>query len=237
LTSLDDLLTLIFDSPESPLYAEVFTRIRESRRFQTFAQAHHTKIRAKLRQATDAQKQQDLLAELHVAVLLLQQPAFSVEYEAYAARKLRGPDFTVTFKTHTPFNVEVRRIHSGSWTDDPEARIHKLMNVLCDKVRQMPPSIINVLWLCLEASMTVDEFTQAALRLRQLAEQKAEDYFTQRGFTNASAFTKQLHQMSAVVLQADRTLHLWLNPLARHPLPPKLMNTLDRLLRPSPDTS
>src|SRR6185369_2610002 len=90
----------------------------------------------------------DLRAELETAALLLREERFTLEYEKYAALKQRGPDFTVTFKTHTPFNVEVRRIRSLELDDEnAEARIGKLMSVLCEKVRQMPPSIVNLLWL------------------------------------------------------------------------------------------
>ena len=55
----------------------------------------------------------DLRAELETAVLLLRDERFTLEYEKYVATKQRGQDFTVTFKTHTPFNVEVRR--PGLW--------------------------------------------------------------------------------------------------------------------------
>lgn len=168
-----------------------------------------------------------------MAALLLQEPQFYLEYESYAARKQPGPDFTVTFKTHIRFNVEVRRIRSGEWSDEPQSRVHKLMAVLCDKVRQIPPSVMNVLWLRSDGALSVEELGHSTARLRQLAEQKTEDFFTQRGFTSANIFLKQYQQTSAIILQSAETTILWLNPLARHPLPSKLANTLQRLLRPS----
>jgi hypothetical protein len=99
----------------------------------------------------DEDGMKDLRAELETALWLLREKRFTLEYEKYAASKQRGPDFTVTFKTHTLFNVEVRRIRSAKLDDaDVEARIGKLMAALCDKVRQMPPSIVNLLWLVAE---------------------------------------------------------------------------------------
>src|SRR5947207_9376737 len=104
----------------------------------------------------------DLRAELETAALLLRDERFTLEYEKYAASRQRGPDFTVTFKTHTPFNVEVRRIRSVELDDgNNEAPTGKLMAVLCDKVGQMPPSIINLLWLVAEREISQADLTRA----------------------------------------------------------------------------
>jgi hypothetical protein len=172
----------------------------------------------------------DVRAELETAVLLLRDDRFTLEYEKYAASKQRGPDFTVTFKTHTPFNVEVRRIRSVEWDDgDTEARLVKLIAVLCDKVRQMPPSIVNLLWLTAEREISEDDLTRAVLTLRQLAESKAEDVFTRRGFASAADFLKHYRQLSGIVLrQSDKTV-IWLNSLARHKAPPDIMTAIQRL--------
>ena len=94
-----------------------------------------------------------------------------------------GPDFTVTFKTHTPFNVEVRRIRSVEMDDgDPEARTGKLMAVLCDKVRQMPPSIINLLWLIAEREISEADFWEPVTTV--------EAWFGDEEKANAAQFQK-----------------------------------------------
>ncbi len=123
MADLDDLLDYIFDGKQPALYPEFEGWVRGSRRFRAFATSYRGKIRAKLKNVRDEGGMKDLRAELETAALLLREERFTLEYEKYAASKQRGPDFTVTFKTHTPFNVEVRRIRSVELDDgDAEAR-------------------------------------------------------------------------------------------------------------------
>src|SRR3990172_7973510 len=123
MTALDDLLDYIFDGKKPALYPEFEGWVRGSRRFKAFAASYRGKIRSKLKNVRDEGGMKDLRAELETAALLLGEERFTLEYEKYAASKQRGPDFTVTFKTHTPFNVEVRRIRSLELDDgDAEAR-------------------------------------------------------------------------------------------------------------------
>ena len=229
MTILDDLLDSIFDGKKPALYPEFEGWIRSSRRFKAFVTSYRSKIRTKLKNARDEGGMKDLRAELETAALLLREERFTLEYEKYAASKQRGPDFTVTFKTHTPFNVEVRRIRSVELDDDTEARIGKLMAVLCDKVGQMPPSIVNLLWLIAEREISEADLTLAATTLRQLADRKAEDFFTRRGFANAADFLKQYRQLSGIVLRQSGENVLWLNSLSRHKIPPDLVTALQRL--------
>ena len=230
MTALDDLLEDIFDGKKTALYPEFEGWVRRSRRFKTFAINYRGKIRAKLKNVRDEGGMKDLRAELETAALLLREARFTIEYEKYAASRQRGPDFTVTFKTHTPFNLEVRHIRSIELDDgDIDARIGKLMAVLCDKVGQMPPSIINLLWLIAEYEISEADLTRAVKTLRQLAEGKAEAFFTQCGFKSASHFFKQYRQLSGIILrQSDKNV-LWLNSLARHKAPPEIVTAIQRL--------
>src|SRR5262245_35261479 len=118
MTPLDDLLDEIFDGKEPALYAEFEGWVRGSRRFKAFVTSHRTKIRAKVKNARDESAMKDLRAELETAALLLGEERFTLEYEKYASSRQRGPDFTVTFKTHTPLNVEVRRLRSVELEDE-----------------------------------------------------------------------------------------------------------------------
>ena len=230
MSALDDLLDYLFDGKKPALYPEFEGWVRDSRRFKAFAIRYRGKIRAKLKNARDEGGMKDLRAELETAALLLRDERFSLEYEKYAAFKQRGPDFTVTFKTHTPFNVEVRRIRSVELDDeDTEARIGKLMAVLCDKVGQMPPSIVNLLWLIAEREISEADLTHAVMTLRQLAERKAEDFFTRRGFESAADFLKRYRQLSGIVLRQSGENTLWLNSLARHKAPPEIVTAIQRL--------
>ena len=227
---LDDLLDYIFDGKKPALYPEFEGWVRGSRRFRAFADSYRGKIRAKLKNVRDEGGLKDLRAELETAALLLREERFTLEYEKYAASKQRGPDFTVTFKTHTPFNVEVRRIRSVELDDaDPEARIGKLMAVLCDKVGQMPPSIVNLLWLSAEREIAEADLTRTVMTLRRLAERKADDFFTRRGFESAADFLKQYRQLSGIVLRQSGENAVWLNSLARHKTPPEIVTAIQRL--------
>jgi hypothetical protein len=230
MTALDDLLNDIFDGKKSALYAEFEGWLKESRRFKAFATLYRAKIRAKLKNVRDEGGMKDVRAELATAALLLHEERFTLEYEKYAALKQRGPDFTVTFKTHTPFNIEVRRIRSVEWDDeDTDARITKLMAVLCDKVRQMPPSIVNLLWLTAERDISEADLTHTMTTLRQLAERKVEDFFTRRGFDSAADFLKRQRNLSGIILhQSDKNI-VWQNSLARHKTPPEILTALQRL--------
>ncbi|MEP7288597.1 MAG: hypothetical protein ABI947_22825 [Chloroflexota bacterium] len=230
MTALDDLLDYIFDGKKPALYTEFEEWLRGSRRFKAFATSYRDKIRSKLKNVRDDAGLHDLRAELETAVLLLREERFTLDYEKYAAAKHRSPDFTVTFKTHTPFNVEVRRLRSVELdSDDTEARIGKLMAVLCDKVGQMPPSIVNVLWLSAEREISEADLTRAVITLRQLAERKVEDFFTRRGFESAADFLKHYRQLSGIVLHQSGATVLWLNSLTRHKVPPEIVTALQRL--------
>ncbi len=230
MTALDDLLDGIFDGKQPALRAEFEGWARESRRFKAFAAAYQGKMRAKLRNAHSDDSLKDVRAELETAALLLRDERFTLEYEKYAASKQRGPDFTVTFRTHTPFNVEVRRVRSVELGDgDAEARAGKLMAVLCDKVGQMPPSIVNLLWLIADGAVSEDDLTHAVTTLRQLAERKAEDFFARRGFESAADFLRQYRHLSGIVLHQSGGNVLWLNSLARHKAPPEIVTAIQRI--------
>ena len=230
MASIDDLLDYIFDGKKSALYLEFKGWVQESRRFKAFATDYRDKIRSKLRNIREESGVKDLRAELETATILLREERFMLEYEKYAASKQRGPDFTITFKTHTPFNVEVRRIRNVELDDESaEARIGKLMAALCDKVGQMPPSIVNLLWLVSEREITEAELTHSVTKLRQLAESKTEDFFTRRGFESATHFLKQYRQLSGIVLRQSSEKVLWLNSLTRHKAPPEVVTAIRRL--------
>lgn len=230
MSKIDDLLEYMFDGGRPALHEEMAQWMRESRRFRTFADDYRSKIRAKLRNAGSDERMDDVRAELIVAACLLRERQFVLAYEKYAALKQRGPDFTVTYKTHTPFNVEVRRMR-GIVPDlaDPPALTRKLMAVLCEKVRQMPPSIINLLWLSSDADIPRGELTTAAKRLRQLNDDSSDEFLRRCGFRNLSDFHRHYTRLSAVILPRSGENVVWLNPVARHKPPPGIVLALRRL--------
>ena len=189
-------------------------------RFGVFLARHREKIRKKARSALGAEGLRDLLAELEIAHRLLRERRFDLAYEAYAAAKTRGPDFTVTYKTHIPFNVEVKRLRPGP--SQPAARESRLMDALCDKLRQMPPSTANVLLIIAEHVPASVDLAAMLRRLVARVERADETLFARHGFASTRDFFARFHRLSAVLVRHTRgdagASALWLNPQARHPL-------------------
>lgn len=230
MTTLDNLLGYSLDGKEPALGPEFEGRLRESRRFKAFVVTHRVKVLAKLKTVRDANGMSDLRAELEAAALLLRDDRFTLEYEKYAASRPRGPDFTVTFKTRTPFNVEVRRIRGAELDEgDVDARMGRLMAAVCDKIGQIPPGSVNLLWLRAEADLTEADVSRAMVTLRQLAERKTEEYFTRRGFTGATHFLRHFGRLSGIVLRRPGEIVVTPNLLARHKAPPEVMAAIQRL--------
>ncbi|HKS68903.1 MAG TPA: hypothetical protein VJQ45_00685 [Ktedonobacterales bacterium] len=201
-----------------------------SPRFRTFLAEHATKIARKLRTAEGFEGRRDVLLELYAAHRLLLDRSVTLEYERYAADKTRGPDFTATFKTHTPFNVEVRRLRGATGGD-----FGRWASVIGDKLRQMPPSIANALLVGCDANLTPAlDVAEAMARLRTLAERHDDEFFARRGLPSAKDYLRQLQRLSAIVLVAGwegtpaGMAALWLNPQAKHPLPRDLSQALAR---------
>lgn len=195
-----------------------------SPRFPAFLDQYRDKIRKKLRGSADDEGIRDIGAELFTAACLLTEPRFTLEYETYAASKTRGPDFTLLYKTHIPFTVEVKRIRGqtqpGKWAD-----------VLCDKVRQLPPSVMNALMIYGELAQQGAAFEAGAgmAQLRANAERKDEAFFTRRGLEGSRDYLRQSLKLSAVYFRAGGSaLGSWINPQARHPLPLDLRTALER---------
>ncbi len=224
-------LLAVLDSPNDlRLRAACEGWVTASPRFRTFLADHATKIARKLRTAQGIEGRRDVLLELYAAYRLLLDRRITLEYERYAATHARGPDFTATFKTHTPFNVEVRRLRGANAGD-----FDRWASVVCDKVRQMPPSIANVLLVGCDADVAPAlDVGEAMARLRALAERKDDDFFVRRGFPAAKDYLHQLPRLSAIVLVAgwERTdgsaVLLWLHAQAKHPLPHDLSHAFAR---------
>jgi hypothetical protein len=221
-----EVLEALFEKEGHSLYPIISAWVINDRRFRTFAERYHGKIRRKLRNAaTDAAALADLQFELEIGRWLAQDARFEVEYEAYEARQ-GGTDYTVAYRVNTRFNVEVRRIRARETGDE---RVRKLTETLVDKSRQMPPTSINLLVMT-DGAAPGDDLAAAGTALRNLAERKVEAFFEARGYKSASEFLKQYRQMSAVAFLAGESSLLWNNSLAKYPLPKDLALTLQRLL-------
>ncbi len=230
---LDELVAFLCGSPDSALSAEVGRWLVASPRFRAFAETYRDKIRKKARGARDDEGKRDLAFELGIAVHLLEERRFALEYESYGVGQ-RAPDFRVTSRSRTRFNVEVRRLRPQATPDRP-ADLGRIIRAVCDKLGQMPPAMINVLVLGADGpSSAVDVLAPAMLRLQEVATHKDEALFQQRGFTGTRDFLRHYQRMSGALWLAGEagapTASLWRNPQARHPLPADLGRALSNTM-------
>ena len=235
-----NLLPYIFTNTRLPLAVQFARWVQASPRFRAFAENYRDKIRKKVRGITEAEGYRDLQAELATAYFLVQERRFQVEYEKYGVGKQRGPDFSITYKTHIRFDVEVTRLRGGQAGAYPEPG--KLANTLCVKLVQLPPSMINILVMTAdEALSSVDDPSEssgpslasglrsAVTLLQERAERKDDAFFTRRGFLGTRDFFKHYSRLSAIrLITPDAPPVLWLQPQARHTLPPDLAALLRR---------
>jgi hypothetical protein len=232
-----DLLVYTFGDMHLPLADSLSIWLSASARFYDFFATYRDKIRKKVRTSQDVDSLYDLQAELAVAYLLLQDRRCTVEYEKHGVGRQRAPDLTVIFKSHTPFNVEVTRLRSSLAAADLQAdKPSKLVNTLCDKLGQLPPSVINLLALVANAELyTSEDIRKAFQTLHAQAAAKDDTFFARRNLTDVRQFHRQQQRLSAVwlcAMHSDEPLRitdLWLNPQARHPLSKELKNLFGAL--------
>src|SRR6267143_315758 len=228
---LDQLTAYLFGAGGSALAAEVGPWLLASPRFRTFAETYRDKIRKKARGLRDDEARRDVAFELAVAVRLLEERRFSVEYESYGVGE-RAPDFRVTFRSGLRFNVEVRRMRGSAPTQGATAERSRLIRAVCDKLGQMPPSMINVLALGAGGpSSAADALAPAMLWLQDRAAQRDEGFFQDRGFTGSREFLRHYQRLSGalwLVSEPGAPPTLWRNPQARHGRPADLARALSR---------
>lgn len=232
-----ELVTYIFSGSRYSFAAPLAAWLDATPAFGRFTEAHRDKIRKKVRGLRDEESRRDLQAELAVAYWLLQERRFALEYEVYGAEKARGPDFTVLFRTHLRFNVEVTRLRPLPAADpaDPAAAQNKILNTISAKLGQMPPSISNVLAVVADSpAYTADTVAAATRLLGDRATHKDDAFFLHRGFTGARDFQRHYARLSAILFRAldpaapPPSATLWPNPQARHPLSPDIATILQK---------
>ncbi len=231
-----DLRAYLFDAKPHLLSPGVGEWLARSKRFATFADTYRDKIRKKLRDTRDREAIRDLGCELETAYWLSQDRRLTVEYEKCAGGGARCPDFTVTYTTSYAFAVEVTRVR-GTPGQAVSAALNetRLISHVAEKLRQMQPGMMNVLWVVMdEAGGTVD-LGHAMAQLRQRAESKDPRVIERHDLGDTAEFFKVYLRLSGVVLRVapahgpSRLQALWSNPQAKHPLPPPLKTILQGL--------
>lgn len=226
----DDLLTYLSVDETNILSGPLTRWLAASPRFATFVETYRDKIRKKIRVEPEAEGLRDVLSELETAYLLLQERRFEIGYEPYAKDKSRSPDFAVTYRTNVVFNVEVTRMRTGA----PE-REDRLIDVVCAKLGQMMPNMINVLVVVAEdhAEAALD-VASAMKRLKARAERGEASLLSRFDFRNTPDFFKYFTRLSAICVRIENgdntSPHriFWGNPQARQPLPPAIRAILQR---------
>ncbi len=203
---------LLDGGPDDALAAELAGWLEQSPRFRTFSDRHRDKIRKKLRGAADPDARLDVRAELQAAHLLLADRRTEVAFEAYGSGRV-GPDFTVTVRGTPAFNVEVTRLRGSP-------SVERIGGVLLVKLRQLPPSVGNMLIIAIDGGAEDDAVAVAVQRLRTRADRKDEAFFTGRGLAGTRDFYDRFLRLGAVVLWCEREAGdaratLWLNGSAQ----------------------
>ena len=212
-----------------PVGDEITAWLTGSSRFRAFADAHRDKIRKKLRTATGAEARRDVRAELHVAHLLLADRRIELAFEAHGSAH-GGPDFTVAYRGERGFNLEVTRLHRA-----PTDAVHG--GPLLAKLRQLPPSVPNVLLVAIEGdSAGAFDIAAATRALRARADAKDEAFFASRGFDGTRSFYQRYQRLGTVLAwcegaaDEDRVV-AWTNRSARIAVPERAVRACLACLR------
>lgn len=230
LTRIDRLTQYVLDGqPDVAIGDELHGWVEASPRFRAFVEVHRDKIRKKLRGASDLDALGDVRAELRVAQLLLTDRRVELDFEAYGVGNV-GPDFTVTYRGERPFNVEVTRLHR-----DP--RLATYGGPLLAKLRQLPPSVPNVVIVAIVGGRADAFDLEAATRaMRQRADAKDDAFFTGRGLDGSRGFHARYLRLGGVIAwadaaEADARALLWTNRSARIAVPDRAIRAVLATLR------
>ena len=145
-------------------------------RFLQFLEEYDSKIRKKVREATDEDRKKDLVAELHIAWLILKQPGMEVKYEPWG-NKEAAPDFMVTENSHS-WCIEVKHLRDISQPLDLEAdevvlpeipsNENRLRNIVTRSLRQWRNDMPTLLWINTQCGNTdIVELTEVLFKLSQ----------------------------------------------------------------------
>jgi hypothetical protein len=239
---IDQLLAYLFDGRPHLLEPPMATWLSSSRRFADFVADNRGKIRKKLRVVDERESLHDLRLELETAYLLLRERPLSVVYEPLDRTQPRTPDFAVSFTTSLTFMVEVTRLRAVS-DDAPappaeppisQAPAERIVDTICSKLGQLLAQRSNIVVIGVEAAPPADADLRAVmLRVQQRAERNDQALFRRHGLRDRADFFQRYQRLSEVLVRAPnapsgRSLTVWINPQAKHPLPSKVRTVLHR---------
>ena len=239
---VNEMLSYLFDGKPNPLTEPMASWLSSSRRFSAFVNAHHTKIRKKIRTVQGSENLRDLQLELETAYLLVREPTLGVAYEPQHPDLGRSPDFAVTFTTSLTFMVEVTRLRSIGTRTSPGAEkqadglpwIDRFTDMLCSKLGQLLSKRSNLLLVGLEAyHLTQSDLHAIMLSIQKRAETNDPNVLQRHGFRDRADFFNHYQRLSAILireipLESEKPVVLWNNPQGKYPLPSKVHTVLSR---------
>lgn len=213
------LVEHLFDGAVAePLAEEVAAWLTASLRFRSFVDVHRDKIRRKLRGAADAESRASVRTELDVARLLLADRRIALGYEVYGSGR-RGPDFSVSYRDHPAFDLEVTRL-----LRPPDAAV--VGGAIVVKLRQLPPSTANVLLLSVEGSpLPAEQIATLVTTVRRRADSDDASLLRDAGVAGRRAFYDRFLRLGAVVMRSEGgagavdQATVWTNQSARIAVP------------------
>ena len=216
---IDRLTSQLLDGIADPaLGEELVAWLSGSLRFRAFAEANRDKIHKKLRTAGDDDARGDVRAELLVARQLLADRRLDLAFEPRGSN-VGGPDFAVTHRGHHAFDLEVTRPRR-SLTDEVIA------TVVLVKLRQLPPSVPNVLVVTGDGDGPID-IAGAVRRFRARADAKDHEFFARRGFDGTRQFYDRFLRLGAVIVwRPPVPAEAWRSGSARIPVPDRALAAL-----------
>jgi hypothetical protein len=228
--SVEPLVEHVLDAaPASSLRAELETWLAASRRFRAFVEANRDKIRKKLRGATEGEARRDVRVELLVARLLLADRRIELAFEPHGSTS-GGPDFEVAYRAHRAFTLEVTRRRPGSRSEADGG-------ALLAKLRQLPPSVANVVLLAATDDRAEPLDVPTTIRgLMARADAGDDRLFADRGLEGVRGFRQRFPRLGAVIAwyperSGPARAEPWINPSARIAVPePALRAVLACLL-------
>jgi hypothetical protein len=240
----DDLLTYLFDGQSNLLVQSMTTWLESSRRFAAFVNTFKDKIRKKLRTTQDQGGLLDLQLELETAYLLLQERTLSLAYEPEQSKRMRSPDFAVTFTSSLTFMVEVTRVQVDQKPQAGEASEHgpassigvHLVDAVASKLGQLLPQRSNILLIGVkEIPLTADELHAEIRSIQRHAERHDSTLLHMHGFRDRADFFRYYQRLSEVIVRwphlgITRPIVSWINPQAKLPLPGNVRTVLYRSL-------
>lgn len=233
MTKSADLTKYIFDGKTFPLSDEVAGWMESSSRFVGFVETYRDKIRKKLRVTSDPESLLDILAELELPFRLLADRRIAVAYEPYASIKIRGPDFTVSFRTNLTFNIELSRIHleeTGDETADLVRKQERILRVMLDKLGQMQAGKANL--LVIRTRGQVDQLIDLGglmKSLRARVDGTDPKIFLNSRYAGAAAFYKDFQHLSGNILWTTSG-QFWENKQSKFRLPENVVGLVSALL-------